>query len=156
MTWTPVNFGDYEGDTLPQIVLDDPDWFFQTMEEKKFRGSLKKEAEEVREKATRVKIIGSHKKKSLRVHYCVEFPCSVCVINLAHYSRGSEWRGYFLKYFDLSAFRGKRRANRILKALKENIFGDKEIVLTKEQCEEFFDRDARFYVESKKKQGFFR
>ena len=154
MTWTPVNFGEYEGDTLPQIVLDDPHWFFRAMEEKKFHGDLKKEAEEVRKKATRVKIFGLRMKKSWRVHYCEGFPPSVCLINLAHYSRGTEWSGYFLKYFDLSAFKSKRGADIILKALKKNWFGD--VVLTKEQCEEFFDYDTFFDVPSKKKQGFFR
>ena len=153
MTWTPVNFGEYEGDTLPQIVLDDPHWFFRTMEEKKFRGDLEKEAEEIRDKATRVKIHGLRMKKSWRVHYHEGFPRNVSVINLAHYSSVVEWRGYMRTYFDLSAFRSKRGADAILKVLKENVFGD--VVLTKERCEEFFNLDQLFDVPSKMKQGFF-
>ena len=118
MTWTPVNFGEYEGDTLPQIVLDDPHWFFRAIEEKRFHGDLKTEAEEVRDKATRVKIHGLRMKASWRVHYHKGFPRSVSVINLPHYSRVSRWGGYRLKYFDLSAFRSKRGADAILKALR--------------------------------------
>ena len=155
MTWTPVNFGEYEGDTLPQIVLDDPHWFFRAIEEKKFRGSLQREAEEVRAKATRVKMHGLRMENSWRVHYCEGFPLSVSVINLAHHSRVSEWRGFMRTYFDLSAFRSKRGADAILKALKENVFGDEDMALTKERCEEFFNLEQLFDVPSKKKQGFF-
>ncbi len=155
MTWTPVNFGEYEGDTLPQIVLENPHWFFRAIEEKKFRGDLEKEAEEIRAKATRVKMHGLRMKKSWRVHYYEGFPPSVSIINLAHYSRVSEWRGFMRTYFDLSAFRSKRGADAILKALKENVFGDEDMALTKERCEEFFNLDQLFDVPSKKKQGFF-
>jgi len=28
LDWTPLKFGKHEGKTLPQIVLNDPDWFF--------------------------------------------------------------------------------------------------------------------------------
>ncbi len=153
MTWTPVNFGAYEGDTLPQIVLDDPHWFCRALEEKNFHGDLEKEADEIRAKATRVKIHGSRKIKTWRVHYYEGFPPSVSVINLTHYGCVSEWRGYMRTHFDLSAFRSKRGADIILKALKENVFGD--VVLTKERCEEFFNLDQLFDVPSKKKQGFF-
>ena len=58
-------------------------------------------------------------------------------------------------YFDLSASRSKRGADIILKVLKDNVFGDENIVLTKERCEEFFNLDQLFDVPSKKKQGFF-
>jgi hypothetical protein len=42
MIWTTVPFGKHQGKTLPQIVIDDPDWFFWILP--RLYGRLKIEA----------------------------------------------------------------------------------------------------------------
>ena len=45
MAWTPLNFGQYSGKTLPHILLTDPDYFFWAHGEDVFKGQLASEAE---------------------------------------------------------------------------------------------------------------
>jgi hypothetical protein len=58
MTWTPLDFGRYQGKTLPQVLFSDPDWFFWAVEEGAFhkRDELKAEAALLYERARRVRI----------------------------------------------------------------------------------------------------
>ena len=39
MEWTKLNFGKYIGKTLPQILLSDPDWFFDACETRVFENN---------------------------------------------------------------------------------------------------------------------
>ena len=43
MNWATVNFGKHAGKTLPQIIFDDPDWFFWAYENNAFKGGLTRE-----------------------------------------------------------------------------------------------------------------
>ena len=45
MVWTTFPFGKHRGKTLPQIILDDPDWFFWILPE--LYGQLKIEADDL-------------------------------------------------------------------------------------------------------------
>jgi hypothetical protein len=54
MTWTVISFGKHRGKTLPQIILDDPLWFFWVLP--KLYGRLKIEADDVARKASKIKI----------------------------------------------------------------------------------------------------
>ena len=40
MNWTTINFGKHQGKTLPQVILDDADWFFWAYENKVLQGSF--------------------------------------------------------------------------------------------------------------------
>jgi hypothetical protein len=54
MTWTILSFGKHRGKTLPQIIFDDPDWFFWILPE--LYGRLKIEADDLASKASKIKI----------------------------------------------------------------------------------------------------
>lgn len=58
MAWTVVNFGKYKGKnkTLPQIVFDDPDWFFWALGVGAFCGPLEAEADRLADRAQRIRI----------------------------------------------------------------------------------------------------
>lgn len=45
MAWTPLNFGQYSGKTLPHLLLTDPDYFFWAHGDHVFKGQLASEAE---------------------------------------------------------------------------------------------------------------
>jgi hypothetical protein len=54
MIWTPFPFGKHQGKTLPEIILDDPDWFFWSLP--KLYGPIKTEADDLARKACKIKI----------------------------------------------------------------------------------------------------
>jgi len=58
MTWSPLNFGKYEGKTLPQVLFNDPDWFFWAVDEGAFssRPHLQREANDLVYKASHIRI----------------------------------------------------------------------------------------------------
>jgi len=63
MIWTTVPFGKHQVKTLPQIVIDDPDWFFWILP--RLYGHLKIEADELAHKASRIKILRKNPRKWL-------------------------------------------------------------------------------------------
>ena len=69
MFWTVMPFGKYEGKTLPEIIMRDPDWFLWVLP--KLNGKLAKEAGEVARKARAIKI-PKGKGKRLLVEYRYE------------------------------------------------------------------------------------
>jgi hypothetical protein len=54
MIWTAIPFGKHQWKTLPQIVIDDPDWFFWILP--RLYGQLKIEADDLARKASKIKI----------------------------------------------------------------------------------------------------
>jgi hypothetical protein len=66
MTWTTLSFGRHEGKTLPQIIFDDPDWFFWVLPG--LYGPLKTEADDLARKASKIKIPRKNLSK-----WCVEY-----------------------------------------------------------------------------------
>jgi hypothetical protein len=77
MIWTTVPFGKHQGKTLPQIVIDDPDWFFWILP--RLYGQLKIEADDLARKASKIKIPRKHPCKWL-----VEF----------RFAHGGRFRGF--------------------------------------------------------------
>jgi hypothetical protein len=69
MFWTVVPFGKYEGKTLPEIIMRDPDWFLWVLP--RLNGKLAKEAGEIARKAQAIKI-PKGKKKKLLIEYRYE------------------------------------------------------------------------------------
>jgi hypothetical protein len=49
MRWSVMSFGKHKGKTFPQIILQDPDWFFYMLP--KFYGNLADEANNLAQKA---------------------------------------------------------------------------------------------------------
>lgn len=55
--WTRLPFGKYIGETLPQVLLTDPDWFYwAAVKSAIFWGPLESEATDLAAKAARIKI----------------------------------------------------------------------------------------------------
>jgi len=62
-----------KGKTLPQIVFEDPDWFFWALEKGAFKGDLATQAQEVGRKAQNIKIPGNEKGE-LVAEYLIQAP----------------------------------------------------------------------------------
>ena len=57
MKWTPLNFGKYEGKTLPQVMFEDADWFFDGHEKGYFKNRLPLEAIEIYRRAHSIRVL---------------------------------------------------------------------------------------------------
>jgi hypothetical protein len=61
MDWSALPFGKHKGKTFPEIILQDPDWFFWALP--KLYGKLADEAKSLGQKAQAIKISKSNRRK---------------------------------------------------------------------------------------------
>lgn len=155
MAWTVVGFGKHRGKTLPQIVLTDPDWFFWAVESDVFKSpALKKEAEEISRKATRIRIPrGAGSKVEYVIHPSVGKLADVTVIPANHPRHEGASPTRRSDHFDMSMPRkiapyDKTGGKIMLRAIKHYVFGGSGARLTQARCEEFFDDDGNFALSS--------
>lgn len=152
--WTVLNFGKYQGKTLPQIVLTDPDWFFWAVERQIFNRSaqLKSEANEIRRKATRINVPqpkGLKSKVEYTIHPQAGKLADVSVVPANRPPHDGSSPTYISDVFDLSMARqiapyDKLGGTVIVRALKYHVFGKEHARLTRARCESFFDDDSNF------------
>jgi hypothetical protein len=149
--WSSIWFGKYEGLSLPQLALRDPDYLYWAVQSNVFNtDNLKRQATLVCQRARRIRlpatIAHTHK-----VFYAVAIGSGklreVCVVGADRLP--DDFIGYWCTadYFDLSAARqicpyDKTGSKIIVSAVKEHIF--KGGRLTKDRCEEFFADPANF------------
>jgi hypothetical protein len=148
MTWSIVPFGKYHDNTLPQISLLNPDWFFWMVP--KFYGALALEAKALAERATMIKIPNKKPGK-----WCVEYPFEgddrFCGFDIVRASSPQHLE-YSERhpYLDLSLVRGRKAydkggSRRLVQKFRYYYFG--ELNFTKDRCEAFFD-DATHFIEA--------
>jgi hypothetical protein len=145
MMWTTFPFGKHHGKTLPQIVLDDPDWFFWILPE--LYGSLKVEADDLARKASKIKIPRRKPRKWL-----VEFRfthgnrfCGLDIVRADSFM-DSKW-SIRLPYLDLRLLRShkaydKKGYKHLIRDFRRLYFDGRN--LTKKRCEVFFDNGDNF------------
>jgi hypothetical protein len=144
MTWTTLPFGRHEGKTLPQTILDDPDWFFWILPG--LYGPLKTEADDLARKASKIKIPRRNPRK-----WCVEYRiehnrcCGFDVVRADSFVN-SKW-SIRLPFLDLSLPRSykaydKRGYRNLIRDFRRLYFDDRN--LTKKRCEVFFDNADNF------------
>lgn len=157
MKWTKLNFGKHNGKTLPQVVFQDPDWFFWSMDNGVFdrRHSYREQAEEVYTKACNIRIPdGGEGCKEVRISL---YPPTgrfyfFDVINKGEPLHDHEWPTRLLDRIDLSFPRqiceyDKEGCRLMIKSLKLWVFGGQNIVFRKSLVESLFSDDDNF-VES--------
>lgn len=149
--WLEVSFGKYRGKTLPQIVFTDPDWFFWACEQNAFKSAvLKKQAADILEKASRIRIPGGGDSLvEYVIHPGVGKLAAVEVVladRPAHEGASPTRR---LDRFDLSFARkvapyDKEGGRVLIDAVKRYVFGNPSTRMTRQKCEAFFDSPANF------------
>lgn len=154
MPWSTVNFGKHTGKTLPQIVFDDPDWFFWAVEQKTcFKGSLKREAQEIDAKARTIRI-PNNLAGSLKAEYVVHPPTSkfshMQIVPTSQPQHQGSSPTFRKDVIDLSVPReiasyDKRGCKNLLSSVKAVLFGSKPVRMTRALCDGFFDDPANFY-----------
>jgi hypothetical protein len=148
MSWAVLRFGKYAGETLPAVVLKDPDWFFWAVKSQAFKGCLAREAEELLDKLGRIQIPRRHPNQ-----WDIEF----------YYERDGQFRGFdivesgerpefgrseraphlsFLSVRRCKAY-DKCTYKRLLRDFRHHYVG-KNRRLTKARCESFFENERNF------------
>jgi hypothetical protein len=156
MNWTTLPFRKYHDKTLPQVVFQDPDWFFWAYETKLFenKGSLREEAEEIYRKATSIKIPQTGTERLVAEYAICHDTGKFLDVELVPETR-SEHVGSTAterrNVFDLSVPRqhshyDKRGCKRLVSSLKRYLFHDRKFRLTKQRCENFFNDDSNFVL----------
>jgi hypothetical protein len=145
MFWSMVPFGKYAGNTLPEIILADPDWFFWILP--KLYGRLDKEAQHLARKARAIKIPKRYGKR-LQVEYRYDCDQRFCGFAFVKADRArSRWAAR-LPHLDLALpLRRKKydkRSGRIMIAEFRLLYFGERKRLTKRRCEEFFSDDRNF------------
>jgi len=157
MPWLRLSFSKHIGESLPQIVLLDSDWFFWAMEKEVFKDkeALEDQANEIAQKATRIKIpkIKKYGSEKLVMEYVIHpsegtFVSFEIVLESQPPHNGST-QTFRLPYIDLSAphriaQNNKSGSKLLLSAFKFYYFGDSEFNLTRQQCEAFFHDNSNF------------
>jgi hypothetical protein len=145
MRWTSIPFGKHQGKTLPQIVIDDPDWFFWILP--RLYGQLKSEADDVARKASKIKIPRRNPRK-----WCVEFRfehgdrfCGFGIVRADSFTN-PKW-SIRLPYLDLRLPRSykaydKKGYKNLIRDFRRLYFDGRN--LTKKRCEAFFGKDDNF------------
>lgn len=155
MPWTELTFGKHSGNTLPQVLFRDPDWFFWAIEEKVFEkrpGPIRTEARDLCKKACSVKIPGDN-----RGEMCVEYVIHPPTGKFSHFDivprdkprhEGAS-PTFRTEVIDMSVPRriatyDKLGCKHMLKSLKHAVFGNESARVTKKRAEQFFENENNF------------
>jgi hypothetical protein len=148
-----LTFGKHKGKTLPQVLFADPDWFFWACEEGVFqnRGSLAKEAEELRRRTTNIRI-RQDGAEELVAEYVIHPNGKFTDLNFVPKSQPPHEGGsrtHRSDRIDLSFPRrlksyDKLGCGMLVSILKHHYFGSAKARMTRKRCEEFFEDDKNF------------
>jgi hypothetical protein len=139
-------FGKYKGKTLPEIIVNDLDWFYWALP--KLYGKLEAEAQDLARKVRAIKVPGPRRKK-LEVEYRYERDDRFRGFSFVKVGCGDNYRwSTRLPYLDLSRCLrrqyDKRGGRILLRDFRRYYFG-KNKRLTKKRCEKFFS-DRRNFI----------
>ncbi len=150
MDWTTINFGKYEGKTLPQVIFDDPDWFFWAYGTNAFKGGLAQEAREVYRRARSIRIPEQDGQKML-IEYRVD-PSTGKFATMFLIPEGPVFERQtvspvidFCVPRSLAPYDKLGNKNFVL-ALKAILFGNHSRRLSKQAREDFFSNDRNFVL----------
>lgn len=155
MEWSILTFGKHKGKTLPQVVLEDPDWFFMAYESGEFTRRIQflSEANDMVKKATAIKVpeeAGERRVAEYSFHHFTRKFLTVSIIPQSHpFNAESLWK-FRKKVIDLTVprnllFIDTTGGERIALQVKDFLF-EKNIELTREICERFFNDEANFDI----------
>ena len=135
-------------------MFSDPDWFFWAYESGAFNGDplLKKESEEIHAKSTAIQVPQRGAEKMV-AEYTIHTPTRrfngldlVPESEPRHRGRSVTFRRSVI---DMSLVRqiakyDKRGYERLIRDLKHHLFGDRQMRMTKQRCEDFYSDHANF------------
>ncbi len=148
MNWTVLQFSKYKGQTLPQIIFMDPDWFFWACESDIFKKrELQAEAEELYFKARNIRIPGNNAIAEYDFKDGKFIDLEIVDESQPRHEGSTDTMR--LDRIDLSIPRkakyyDKLGYNLLISCIKHSLFGKKNLVMTKKRAEEFFSNSDNF------------
>ena len=154
MNWTPLNFGEHTGETLPQVLLADPDWFFWAQDTGLFKQSpaYEREAGLANAKATSIRTEPTWA-KPLLAEYIFDAATGRCldfdIVPPSQPRRDGAAQTMRSNVIDLSMPHLPTRHDRagyerFLRSLKSRFFGVATAEISRERAEEFFNDPKNF------------
>ncbi len=149
MEWTPVNFGTtHRGETLPDVMLHDPDWVCWAREHGVLKGPLADEAEEIYRRARLIRIHQPPDGPPVVAQYVAE-PRTGKFASLEFVPSTWEQCGRQTTSIDLTAAHmmgsyDKRGGKLLLSAVKAHLFGKSSARMNAKRCAAFFNDDNNF------------
>jgi hypothetical protein len=151
MKWTPLNFGKHKGKTLPQVMFEDADWFFDGYEKGYFKNRLPFEAIEIYRRARSIRVPQQNGQRML-IEYIIHKPNGKFgTMHLIKAAPGLQHL-YVSPVIDFYIPRALANYDKLgyqnfLFALKGILFNDHSRYMSKATCEEFFNDDGNFDLE---------
>jgi hypothetical protein len=155
MAWSILQFGNYKGKTLPQVVFQDPDWFFWAVENGKFYYKTQAvEARELFRKATSIRIPQRENEDLVAEYFIHPLTGKFARFKLVPRSK-PEHKGASAAFrSDSISLRTPRElapydklgSKLMIRTLKYYLFGSENIRMTKKRCEDFFEDDTNFVL----------
>lgn len=148
MTWCEIEYGKYEGLTVPQLAFRDPDYLFWAVTKRAFKNpQLMKQADDVAAKAQRIRIPKDNP-SHWEVTYC--FSKRGRIVDFVLGQKGQPTTaGLVLGWIDLSLPRMFKRYNksggkRILRHLARLLFDHPAPRFSRKRCHAFFEDATNF------------
>ena len=148
MKWTPLTFGKYKGKTLPQVMFNDPDWFFNGYEDGYFNNGYRYQAHAIYSRSRSIRVPHVDGKKML-AEYIIHKPNGKFgTFRLIEDGPGLQHL-FTMPVIDFYVPRScsdydKLGYENFLFALKVILFGNNSRYMNKKACEEFFNDDDNF------------
>ncbi|WP_432357041.1 hypothetical protein [Sporosarcina sp. UB5] len=152
MKWTVLGFGKHEGKTLPQVIFTDPDWFYWAYENDILKGKIpQSELQDVYKKSRNIKIpLKEHHAEfvfdGIRGNFVdlklvpIDRPRHVGSSKTLRLDRIDMALTRYAKEYDKLGY------NLLIPILKEILFGNSKVRITKKRAENFFGNSINFHV----------
>lgn len=150
MSWTVLGFGKHKGKTLPQILFNDPDWFYWAYEEEVLKGKIPhSEIQEIYEKSRNIKIPqkGHHAEFVFDGIRGIFADMKLVPSDRPKHVGTSQTQR--LDRIDMALIRFAKQYDKLgyvllIPILKEILFGDSKLRMTKKRAEDFFNESSNF------------
>jgi hypothetical protein len=150
--WTSLTFGENEGQSLPQTLFTDPDWFFWSFDNGVLaKHGMMSEASILNWKASNILVPDDGSGSPRLVEYYDHPPTRkfshflfVPETKPPHLGTSNAWRSSTLDMrvpYRMAPY-DKKGMKSLVASIKHHFFA--EARLTRNRCEEFFDDDANF------------
>jgi hypothetical protein len=148
MNWTPLNFGKHEGKTLPQVMFEDADWFFNGYKGGYFNNGYRYQAHAIYSRSRSIRVPQVAGKRML-AEYMIHKPNGKFgTFRLIEDGPGLQHL-YTMPVIDFYIPKSLANYDKLgyenfIFALKGILLNDHSRYMSKKACEEFFNDDGNF------------
>lgn len=150
MSWTILGFGKHKGKTLPQILFNDPDWFYWACENEVLKGKIPdSEVQGIYEKSRNIKIpLQGHVAEFVFDGIRGVFVDMKLVPSDRPKHVGTSYTERFDK-IDMAQIRFAKTYDKLgydllIPILKDILFGNSKHKMTQKRAEDFFNDSSNF------------